>query len=55
MLLALTQKGLTRAEVLALSEPEAASLIEILTEKPPGKTQPESAEHYVPRRKPKAK
>lgn len=50
-MLALVQKGFSAAEVLAMSEPEAASLIEILTEKPPAKA--ESTKRFIARRKPK--
>ena len=38
---------------MALTEPEAASLIEILTEKPGSSA--ESDKRYIPRRKPKPK
>lgn len=50
-MLALTQKGFSVGEVMALTEPEAASLVNILTEKPDAAG--EKSKHYVVRRKPK--
>jgi hypothetical protein len=45
----LTQKGFSPAEVMALTEPEAVSLIDILTEKPT--TGAEPSKRYIPRRR----
>lgn len=49
-MLGLTQKGFSPAEVLALTEPEAASLVDILTDKP---EKPEAARRYIPQRRKK--
>lgn len=49
----MTQKGFSVGEVMALTEPEAVSLVNILTEKPDAAG--DKSKRYVARRKPKTK
>jgi hypothetical protein len=51
-MLALTQKGFSASDVLAMSEAEASAYIEILTDGLPGAPSADQ-KRYVSRRKPK--